>query len=42
MERIRDTGVIKMLGRLKKKVGYKKTMYVERCVGNTCLKRMIK
>jgi len=34
--------VIEMLGYFKKKVGYKKTMYVERCVGNTCLKRMIK
>jgi len=31
-----------MLGRLKKKIGYKKTMYVERCVGDTCLRRMIK
>ena len=34
--------MIEMLGTLKKKVGYKKTMYVERCVGNTCLRRMIK
>lgn len=37
-----NNGVIEMLGRLKKKIGYKKVMYVERCVGNTCLKRMIK